>query len=647
MKWTVVLLAFFAPAFAQIPESWAPIPAEELALKDNPAEPGSAAMILYKQVHTDDIKLFEQHHVRIKVFTEAGKKYADVEIQYVERAYQVQDIRARVVQPDGTAVDFGGQIFDKTVFKSRRVRVQVKAFTLPAVRAGSILEYSWRRVWRDKLPNYVRNPGEYQITTSFTVPTAEWDLQENLYIRRARFSLFPAPLVRVQWTTIRYAGKEPSRQPDGSILLELENIPGIDAEDFMPPVGMIQSEIHLYYTLGYVTEGGYWAGQSKQLSENLEKYLGRHKNIEREALQVAPASDPPETRLRKLYARVQKLRYLTDEPGALEKPPAPNKNAEDVLNHGYGFGHEINYLFIALARAAGFEAFSVLLRSRVSGVFQPKVLVPNQFNAEVVEVKLPSGAIFLDPATRYCPYGLLPWEESNAGGIRLNPKAAAEVMTPMPGSGQAVTTRTATLRLSRDGTLEGQLKVAYTGQEALDYRRAMSGRDDTGLRKAMEGRVKSWLPAGATVEITTPGHWEDSDDLLSIECHIKVPSFVYFQGRRAFFPAAVFNADRPAFLVHANRVHDIYFPYPYQVADNLTIELPPGFEAEALPASRKQNTNVASFENGVLHAAGKVEFTRRLAIEGIYFLSHRYPEVKAFFEKVRSSDDEKIVVRTQ
>src|SRR5439155_23525046 len=38
---------------AQIPDTWQEIPKDDLALKDNPANPGSSAMILERQVYTD------------------------------------------------------------------------------------------------------------------------------------------------------------------------------------------------------------------------------------------------------------------------------------------------------------------------------------------------------------------------------------------------------------------------------------------------------------------------------------------------------------------------------------------------------------------------------------------------------------------
>ncbi len=120
--------------------AWPPITPEELALKDNPAKPGLAAMILDRRVEVDDPKSFETQYCRIKIFSDEGKKYADVEVLYFGGADRVEDIRARTIEPDGKVVDFDGQVFDKTVAKTRRLKYQAKAFALPDVRTGSIIE---------------------------------------------------------------------------------------------------------------------------------------------------------------------------------------------------------------------------------------------------------------------------------------------------------------------------------------------------------------------------------------------------------------------------------------------------------------------------------------------------------------------------
>src|SRR6516165_1287633 len=51
-----MLAAQIPELHGQVPDAWQPVPKDDLALKDNPTDPGSSAMILERQVYTDDEK---------------------------------------------------------------------------------------------------------------------------------------------------------------------------------------------------------------------------------------------------------------------------------------------------------------------------------------------------------------------------------------------------------------------------------------------------------------------------------------------------------------------------------------------------------------------------------------------------------------
>ncbi len=63
-------------------DDWLPIDPADLALKDNPLSPGAHAMILYRENSIDARLSSELEYDRIKIFTEEGKKWGDVEIPF-------------------------------------------------------------------------------------------------------------------------------------------------------------------------------------------------------------------------------------------------------------------------------------------------------------------------------------------------------------------------------------------------------------------------------------------------------------------------------------------------------------------------------------------------------------------------------------
>jgi hypothetical protein len=230
----LIMLVFFWTAVAalgQVP-AWKPISAEELALTDNPAMPGDSALLLDRDSHVDDDKSFVTEYYRIKVLTEEGRRFADIEIPYVLKNEEVVEIRARTVRTDGTSVEFQGQVFDRVIVKSKRFSYQAKTLTLPDVHVGSILEYSYKTVWHQHAPDVLKHPQNYYFTGIFTIPTMHWSIQHELYTRHARFSVRPIAKTNLQWSIIRGpAGAIVQRQDDGTVFLEVRNVAPLEKEE--------------------------------------------------------------------------------------------------------------------------------------------------------------------------------------------------------------------------------------------------------------------------------------------------------------------------------------------------------------------------------------------------------------------------------
>ena len=119
------------PSFAG--DDWLPIPPADLALKDNPANPGANAMILYRSSDMDSKESSVREYVRIKIFTQEGTKEANVELPFNRQKVNILDVRARTVHPDGSIVNFDGKIFEKTIIKASGIKYLAKTFTLPDV----------------------------------------------------------------------------------------------------------------------------------------------------------------------------------------------------------------------------------------------------------------------------------------------------------------------------------------------------------------------------------------------------------------------------------------------------------------------------------------------------------------------------------
>lgn len=606
-------------------------------MKDNPASPGAHAMILYREAVVNDQASYLMEYVRIKVFTEEGKEQANIEIPFLKGQSDVRDVRARTIEPDGRIVNFEGKPFEKLVVKAGGVKVLAKTFTLPEVQPGCIIEYKFR---------IQRDPDFYYETS--------WEIQEELFQRRAIFSILPyAGRLRLFW---RSSGlpKDTKLEPqkDNSFRLERKDIPGFEEEEYTLPEAELKARIDFFYREeAPETSEQFWKRIGKSWDKELEDFLDKKGALEKALAETVNASDPPETKLRKIYARAQKVRNLDFERSKTEKEEKreklkTNKNVEDVLKHGYGTGRDINYLFVGLVRTAGFESAEVFVAPRNLRIFHPDLQDTRQLHADLVYVHSGTQDLYLDPACAFCPFGLLPWYETLCKGIRLSKDGGAQVLTSAPRSADAVLQRKADLRLDADGTLDGKLLVDFFGQRALVEREDAREDDDAGRSKRITDLVKTWFPAGTDFKLTTVTGWEGSAEPLHVEGTLHIPGFAVTAGHRLLLPVGVFEAGRPGLLQHAKRVNAVYFSYPWQDADDFTIQLPAGYRVETLPAPKQMPGSGASYESTSKQEGSALHIVRHETIEGIYFPVEQYSVLRGFFSAMKANDEQQAILQS-
>lgn len=631
----LVILLTAAPVATQKKGDWLPITPEELSLKEVPGAPGAHAVVLYRESLTDDVASFETNYYRIKILTEEGKKHGDIEILYLKDSESIKDIKARLIRPDGSGVDFDGKIFDKTVVKTRGFKFYAKAFTMPDVQVGGIIEYKYR-VLRDTSRLY----------------SPYWPLQSDLFTRRAKFSF--RPFLRglaMQWTAMHLPPGNLLKEKGSWYILEIENVPAFEEEEYMPPEREMRMRVEFSYARQFEKNSDeFWKKQGQELHGIVEGYIGKRGGIANAESQITTGAASPEEKLGKIYARVQQIRNLSYERERTEKEAKKeklkdNNNIEDVLKNGYGYRGQIARLFVGLARAAGFAASTVHVAERDDHFFHKQLQNEYQLDAQVALVRVGNEDRFFDPGMPNCPFGLLAWQKTDVPGLKPDKDGGTWVTTPKPASKDAVTERKAALRLTEDGTLQGKVEFIFSGLQAVRRRQEAKEKDEAQRRKDMEDELKNRLPSNATVKVESVTGLEGSDSALKVEYSMEIPGYAAATGRRLLVPTSVFHLSRKHPFLHAQRKYPIYFLYPSRDVDDITIELPAGYGIESLPRGRRIGSNVLSYEVVRENQGAKLRVRRTLALETYYFPTDYYSSLRRFYDEVRTGDEEQAVLR--
>jgi len=636
VKFTVLLLVVImletVPAYAG--DDWQAILPEELKLASEPKAPGAPAIYLYRQVDRDDQGGHEINYARIKILTEEGRKNADVELPFNKDRGYIRAIKARTIHADGSIAEFDGKVYDKTIVKARGVRILAKTFTLPDVQVGSIIEYRYTYNWEPS-----------------TIYDSNWTLSEELFTKHAKFSLKPSSDYAVRWSWNNLPpGTDAPKDEKGLIALDVHDIPPFPNEDYMPPEGELKARVNFVYTEGVEKDADkFWKENGKKNYQAIEEFISKRKQMDRALADIVGAGDAPEVKLQKIYARVQQLRnldYDQEKTGQEEKREKLKgfSNVEDVLKIGYGYGNSIDWVFLALARAAGFEAYPVLLSGRSNHFFHPALMNSFELNDAVVLVKVSGKDVFFDPATKFAPYGVLPWNETGVPGRRLDKDGGIWIQTPMPESSVSRVERKADLKLNEEGSLEGKLTVTYSGLTALWRRIDERSEDDAHRKQFLEDAVKEYIPVGAQVELTNKPDWLSSSPTLVAEYKLTVQGWASAAGHRTVLTAELFGNQEKHTFEHANRVHPIYFRYPYEELDDVNIDLPLGWQVHSVPAELSKDAKVISYSLKTENKKNAVHVSRDFKVDIVQLDPKYYPALRNFYELVRTDDEEQIVL---
>lgn len=626
------------PARAQ-KEDWLPVTQQDLEFKQVPGSPGADAVQLYFADFINDEEQTEFFYQRIKVLNEKGNRLADVEIT-IPPDGSISGLKARTIHPDGKIVEFTGKPFQKTVIKARGIKVLAKAFTMPDVTVGSIIEYKYKIDW----------PGI--ITDNY------WTIQHELYTVKESFRMKPYSGVLEGFEKGHQVAALYSHMPNnikpvqkgGGYEMEVANMPAFESEGYMPPEEDLKPQMRFFYIgPGASTAEKFWQEAGRKWNDEAEHFIGNRKEIGQAAAEAIGNETDPEQKLRKLYARAQQIRNLTYERERTEQEQKKenlkvNQNAGDVLSRGTGDRDDITRFFVALARSAGFEASIVRVGDRKNKFFDKGLLSKRQLDTEIAVVNQASKDIYLDPGTRFCPFGYLRWIRTSTMGIKLDKKGGVFVTAPGAGYDKATIRRTAEMALDGDGNLKGTITVKFEGGEALEHRLDELATDDAGKKKDLEDELQEWLPTGAIVKLTKVEGWETSDTPLIAGFNVDMPGYASAAGKRLLVPVYLFQARQMDAFKHVDRKFPVYFPYAFGEVDRVNINMPAGYTLENAPQQQSARLGYAAYQNLAQFDGKKLVTQRILQVNGIFFRLEQYPELKEFFGKVQAGDEQQAVL---
>jgi len=633
----VYLIFLFAPAQAQ---AWKPMDPAHLALKAPVVEKDADAEALLWEVYVNDASENTEytHLLRIKIFSERGKEsQSKIDIPYFNRT-SVKDISGRTIKPDGSIVELKKDaIFDREIVKFGGVKLKAKSFAMPGVEPGAIIEYRWREVVEGGVAN--------------NVPLY---FQREIPVQMVRYYIKPSRDMVYGMRTITFGGNNANfvKDKDDYSRIEMTNLPAFREEPRMPPADQVRTWMLVYYAPDEKKDPmTYWKDLGKRFHEVVKGDMKVNDEIRRAATEAIGDATTPEQKLERLFNFCRtKIKNINDDASGLTadqlKKMKENKSPADTLKRGYGTGTDIDFLFAALATAAGFEARYAMLSDRSRRFFDPNFTNPYFMRAYNIAVKVGDKWQFFDPASTYVPFGMLRWQEEGIQALVCDAKEPQFAQTQLSPAEKSVTKRTAKLKLAEDGSLEGEVRVEYTGHFGVSMKEDYDEETADQREKKLRDQVKERLGAEIS-EIKI----ESANDPLKpfvYSYKISAPGYAERTGKRIFLQPGFFQKGVGQMFPTSSRQHDIYFRYPWMEEDHVVIELPEGYALDN--AEMPGDLNFGDIGHckiiiGVTQNQRMLDYKREFRFTGLIFPKTAYPNLKQAFDVLHERENHTITLK--
>jgi len=639
---------------------------EELEMKSLPGYPGAAAVVLFREEITKDDMRLVQHYERIKILTEEGKKYANVELGYVSTHdvggeysgddKSLGDIAGRTVHADGTVIPFTGKPYLKTVEKGKTKDIgfalQEKVFTLPDVEVGSIIEYRYATRYSDSV---------------FESP--DWYIQSELYVKAAHYVWFPTShdmidnetqqLVNaITWFSIlpgqvkveprQLPIKSPSGRDQYEYEITVKDIPPEPREEFMPPTRSFTYRVLFNFT-PFSNGAEFWKSRGKSWSKRMNSFADPNSELQKATQAVISGASSQDDKLKNIYATVMTVENtkFTRTHEAAEDKAAGRKvtSAADVLAVKRGTPTQVTQLFVGMARAAGMKAYLMFVPDRSEELFTPTWLNFSQFDDVIAIVNVDGKEVFFDPGERYCPYGHMAWQHTFVQGLRQTDDGTGFAETPGDPYTANRTSRVANLNMDEHGEVTGTVDLTFIGAPALSWRQSALRGDTESLNHQLRETLEHMLPSGVDVKVGAIDNLTAYEQPLKVRYTVKGASGTP-TGKRLMVPADLFLVAEHATFPSEKREQPVYFHYPLTLQDAVRINLPATMTVEAVPdAAKYQMGQTGIYNMTVTSAPNNFVMRRNFYFNGVVVAPKDYGELRTFYTRFETKDKENVVLK--
>jgi Domain of Unknown Function with PDB structure (DUF3857)/Transglutaminase-like superfamily len=621
-------------------DEWRAVSPEELAMKTPKVEADADAEAIFWEVRVDDSSaedLSLKHYVRVKIFTERGReKYSKIDIPFF-KGMKIKEVAARVIKTDGTIIELNkADVFEREIAKADGVKIKAKSFAVPNIEPGVILEYRYREAIDDA------SAGNMDLRFQRDIPIQESAYYIKPYDGNLSLGYMPFNMGDTKFV----------KDKKGYYVAKMENVPALKEEPRMPPDDEVRSWALLYYS----SFRNNWSFISGIFGKSFKDAAKPNGEVKSKAQEIVGGAQTDDEKLSKLFqfAKTQ-IKNVVFDPNMTDEARVEiikkNKTAGDVLKNKQGSPRDVDTLFASMAMALGYDARAVLSGDRSEMFFKPQNQSLRFVHPCCVAVKVNNNWKFYNPGAYFMPEGMLVWNEEETSAMVAGDKDFYWVDTPISGTQKSLAKRTGKFILSEDGTLEGTVRMEYTGHLGYSYKMQNYNASPNKREENLKDEIKRRMSTAEISDIVIENA-NDPEKPFVYQFKVRVPNYAQRTGKRLFVQPGFFEYGEEPMFSGATRKYDIFFHYPWSEKDNIEISLPKGFALDSAdapaPLSDPQKIGSLEIKMGTDKDQTFLKYTRDFYFGSggfTLFPVKTYTPLKGMFDTFHKADTHTITLR--
>ncbi len=604
----------------------------------------------------DDLDYVYTRHVRIKILNKTGLDWANHKILLYQsgvNSERIVDIKASTYNlVNGEIVREkmkGNAVFEEVLNNNFKQH----SFTLPDVREGSIIEYT------------------YTIYSPFLYHLPGWQFQYPIPVCKSEFSALLPEFFDYKFDIKGYLPVDPpvQQQYSETFVFKYNSLPksGGLIERYTVPIESlswwkmwVMKNIPAFREEAFSNDPvNYMAALSFELAAlRLPNSPVKYYNVDWETLVKRLLEDE------EFGKQLKGSRFLSDLISELKGFQGTNsqlinlagqklrsqikwngrtgifsvRGLKSAYNEGLGNVAEMNLIFILLLRELGIDANPVVLSTRSNGMLMPGVAKLTQLNYVIAHIRYDDKEILADISQSDYPGGILSTEVINGNGVMVVPGPARMIDLSLNAfSGEL---KTCSFSLDLQGKMNGSVSEKYQKTAASEKRVLIRKNKSVKIFEQLQEQYPTF-------------DFEDYQVLNLDSLHqpllisYKASYESGFTDGKLFIDPFILDADRENPFQLEERQYPIDFVCPREETYTFNLTLPEGYTVieKPEPITMLSPDNSAQFTLAYTELGSTIQVIAKIKFTRAVYVPSEYKDIKEFSRQISLKKNQKIVLK--